>query len=47
LGYFRISVSRQIDEPEGSIYFKKVDELSAAGRAACPDQLFALDQAID
>ena len=47
LGDLCISVSGQVDEPEGIIYFEKVDELSAARRAACPDQIFPLNQAID
>ena len=47
LGYLCISISRKVDEQETVIYFEKVDELSTTGGAACPDQFFALDQAID
>jgi len=47
LGNFCISVSGQVNEPEGIIYLKKVDELRSTRRTACPDQVFSLNQAID
>jgi len=47
LGHLCISVTRQVYEPEGIIYFEKVDELRAARRTACPDQIFSLNKAIN